>query len=233
MNMFKLYGLAGFWSYPDARAEDFWCGLGMSWRCRLLVVPWLLKAVKTAVPAHAQLTHKFRWIFQMNMWIKEWWVAPWHCTSRRLRMWRVAWRRWHWSKLPCLGHGDFPMFDVPPEGNNPTRWLYIYISPWHPHDIPIIFLISLLYPYCHCILIISLLSLLSIGILYLLYPYYILLFAKSLRCGNFVCGLLCRPPWQSSGEGVASAHRRSEHVEAGATHTHTYTNMIYDIIYTH
>ena len=120
---------------------------------------------------------------------------------------------------------------------------YIYISPWHPYYLPYILIISLLYPYYILIniLIISLLSLLFIGILYLLYPYYILLFAKSLRCGNFVCGLLCRPPWQSSGEGVASAHRRSEHVEAGATHTqiwyiilsihinnwHTYTLYIY------
>ena len=196
MSMFKLYWLAGFWSYPDARAEDFWCGFGMSWRCRLLVFPWLLKAVPPQYH-DAQLTHKFRWIFQMNTWIKEWWVAPWHCTSRRLRMWRVAWRPW----LGRLAMGISQCLMFHRRVNNPTRWLYIYISPWHPYYLPYILIISLLYPY---------------------YPYYILLFAKSLRCGNFVCGLLCRPPWQSSGEGVASAHRRSEHVEAGATHTHKY-----------
>ena len=153
MSMFKLYWLAGFWSYPDARAEDFWCGFGMSWRCRLLVFPWLLKAVPPQYH-DAQLTHKFRWIFQMNTWIKEWWVAPWHCTSRRLRMWRVAWRPW----LGRLAMGISQCLMFHRRVNNPTRWLYIYISPWHPYYLPYILIISLLYPYY--ILIISLLSLL-------------------------------------------------------------------------
>ena len=228
MSMFKLYWLAGFWSYPDARAEDFWCGFGMSWRCRLLVFPWLLKAVPPQYH-DAQLTHKFRWIFQMNTWIKSWWVAPWHCTSRRLRMWRVAWRRWHWSKLPCLGHGDFPMFDVPPEGNNPTRWLYIYI---YPHDIPIIFLISLLYPY----------YILIISLLYPYYPYY------SLGYYTYYIPIIysCLPSlW-----GVVTSYvvyfadlhgnrlGKEWHLPIEGRNMlkrgpHTHTNMIYNIIYTH
>ena len=110
-----------------------------------------------------------------------------------------------------LGHGDFPMFDVPPEGKQPYS-LVIYIS---PHDIPIIFLISLLYPYYIPIIPIIYSCLPSLwGVV----TSYVVYFAD-------LHGNRLGKEWHLPIEGRNMLKR--------GPHTHTHTNMIYNIIYTH